>query len=357
MQSMMFLNQYGKAQDIVRFWMQRQLYDDVATYLQSHEIPDEFFVHDVLMVAISTGALERLLGAFAAKDANLRHSRQLFDAGCRFLNSRKAYKLMVRLQVFLSDWSRAGASCIKLSMRAPDVGSKISYLEKAATYFGAEMDARLRGVSGSRAGGEFDDGSAAKVYLSDQELRFRLATAQLSADVLRELQSANAPAAAFSKSLFGPPAMKIELAQHLVLAALHDVAFRVIQGQRLPAAEVYGGAIQTMVVHKNYKQIGATLKHVQGLVDDSDWEQIVLSVVRGLADTANDLKTAESYLSQLTSTRAKMEGFLLCRKFKSSYLLAVQLQDFDFVRRIMERSLQHGDRVTAALCSKFADFA
>lgn len=50
----------------------------------------------------------------------------------------------------------------------------------------------------------------------------------------------------------------------------------------------------------------------------------------------DDTSQAETYIGRMKSDATKVEGLMICRKFKQAYLLAVKLQDIRLVQKLKE---------------------
>jgi hypothetical protein len=48
---------------------------------------------------------------------------------CKFLNTKKAFRLLYDIQLFMKDYVRAGVTCINLYVQASDIPTKIRFLE------------------------------------------------------------------------------------------------------------------------------------------------------------------------------------------------------------------------------------
>ena len=135
-----------------------------------------------------------------------------------------------------------------------------------------------------------------------------------------------------------------------------NLSFRMIQEYRLPAVEVYLGAIYEYC--KNRRQIGQLVTLVKGLkgtISDSDWDIVIGSSFNILLKDLNDRSNAKQMMKLLVSDHSKVLALIELGKLQGALDLAVSCSDSVDVRLIRKHARGRGSRKIVAACEKYLD--
>lgn len=340
------------------FWAQHALFEDACSFIISNKLPATVFVEDVFLVALSHAKLPLLLRAIRRIDRDLKNVGPYLLEVCKLLNNRGAVRLLLTIQELMKDYVRAALTSIKVSMATSDVGAKLKYLEQAKTFLleGLEDLQNKRGTPASPASssGTAQSTQSSNAVLTEPEISRYLRSLNLQVEVLKYFSTQPKNVSQLNNlSLFGQQAQKSEIARELLECANHDLAFRVMQEFRMPMAPIYAEAIAKIAGRRQVPKIFDLLKNVKGSVDDKDWDEMVLAGVRVMVRDHHDAKTGERLVDKLVYPQSKVEGFVLCGKLKSAYLVAVKAADTSLIIKIREEAFRSNVPGVAELCQKF----
>jgi len=100
------------------------------------------------------------------------------------------------------------------------------------------------------------------------------------------------------------------------------------------------------------------MKGIRGMMDDNEWDDLLMSVIDVFATELNDKKTAEGFLAQVRKPTTKIQGWIACRKLKTAYLLAVQAEPAEalsLVLTIYEEAKKHNMPRELEMCEKYIE--
>lgn len=191
------------------------------------------------------------------------------------------------------------------------------------------------------------------------EISKYIKTISLQLDVIAFIQSQiiaknpPPPSRILSIDLFGSDAQKSEIAEYLLSAYCFDLPIRLMQDFRLPVTTIYTNAISKLARKKLEAKIGDMLKAIKGTLPEEDWDEIILKCIQIFSQEHSDIKTAEKFISKLSTEASKVDGYMLCGKLKSAYIEAVKVNLVEKIKVIRAEALRTDQTNLAQLCDKF----
>eukprot|EP01087_Luapelamoeba_hula_P024804 TRINITY_DN9571_c0_g1_i1.p1 TRINITY_DN9571_c0_g1~~TRINITY_DN9571_c0_g1_i1.p1 ORF type:complete len:900 (+),score=149.53 TRINITY_DN9571_c0_g1_i1:278-2701(+) len=357
MQCVYYLRRYGTPRMLISFWTRHGLLSDAVSYILTNELPSSVFIEEVVMHCISHGKINQLKQAIRTTDPGLTGAMDHLLALCKYLNGLGAYTVLLDIQLFMGDFVRAGLTCIKLFHETSDVSGKVRHLEEAKAHF-QEALAHFHNPRGGEKGapamkaGEsgFTQNDISR-YINDANLQIE-ATKYLQA-LMSKRGAPPGVASCLGLSLFAAQKQKAELAEQLCALFNFELAFRIMQEYRLPPTPIYVNAMTRIAQQRQTAKVLDLLKAIKGMINDSEWDEVVMAAIRVFGEQHKDFKTAESLVAKLVSVQNKVTGYILSNKLKSAYLLAVKAADIALVEQILQEAKRVNDKGVYDLCAKY----
>ncbi|XP_048448884.1 zinc finger FYVE domain-containing protein 26-like, partial [Rhincodon typus] len=116
------------------------------------------------------------------------------------------------------------------------------------------------------------------------------------------------------------------------------ISFRVIQAFQLDAAAVYDKTAKHLLQYRKFCQIRQLLKCVSesGVASGDDTDNLLIRFIEGGDEHLSQSKDLEKLILEMKKDENKIKAFLLCRKYRSAYLVAVKLEQMQAVRNVQE---------------------
>lgn len=363
MQCVYYLQRYGTSEDLIQFWLRHGLIEDAMRHVVSNHLDARYF-NIIVMHAISHNLLARIK-EWVMKPANSSSAAQEYLlATCKHLNTAEMFKLLLEFQLMMKDSVRAGLTCIKIFNRIPpqDFGNRLNYLNLAKKYFqqGLEEPAQEAAhPSLSSSSSSIGSGSAAPASplasKTDISKYVRTANLQIRVTTFVQQNAKTIPADLLPPniSLFQNAQRRALLAEMMLVLHNFDLAFAIIQEYRLPTQKIYQTALVSMAMKQQGKKIDEVLKMVKPWLSETEWDEIILAVVKVYMETHGDASSADNFASKLRSESNKIEATIIMRKLKQAYLSAVKMNSIELVQRIREEAKRLDMKREYELCEKF----
>jgi len=347
MQCVYYLRLFGSPRMLVNFWISHNLVDDACSFILTNNLSPKIFIDEVFTYCIARSAISDLKRAMLSVDPKLSASKPYLLALCKYLNNEKAYSVLLEFQLFMKDNVRAGLTSIQLFQTTDSPSKQIRHLESAKQFFDDAM------IDLQNPELEPDD-----ILLNQTQISKRIRSVNLQMEVTKFFYtSKNKKGPSFfpdsSLSLFSDDDKKSELAEIILVLYNFDLAFRIIQEFRLSIGNIYINAISLISKKKATSKVNELLQFIKGTVSESQWDKIVLAAIEVYATQHNDPKTAQKFASKLSSWKSKVTCFILCKKLKSGYLLAVKHNGIGEVEKIRDEAKRVGDRTIQNYCDKW----
>jgi len=97
-----------------------------------------------------------------------------------------------------------------------------------------------------------------------------------------------------------------------------------MQEYQLETSQIYKNAFGALAHKKQTNSINVIMKGIRGMMDDNEWDGLVMSVIDVYATELNDKKTAEGFLTQLRQPITKIHGLIACKKLRIAYIEAIK---------------------------------
>jgi zinc finger FYVE domain-containing protein 26 len=78
-----------------------------------------------------------------------------------------------------------------------------------------------------------------------------------------------------------------------------------------------------------------------------------MAAIRVFVEQHKDVKTAENLIGKVVSVKSKVYAYVLCRKLKAAYLLAVKANDIGLIELILDEARKQNDKTVQELCEKY----
>jgi len=159
-------------------------------------------------------------------------------------------------------------------------------------------------------------------------------------------------------TLFGPTEQKAKIAELLLELSNFDLAWKITQEYQLEISQIYKNAFGVLARKKQTTSIKEIMKGIKGMMDDNEWDDLVISVIDVYANELNDKKTAEGFLGHLKLLVSKTHGFIACKKLRSAYIEAVKeevplSESIFLVEKIYDEAKKSDTTKVAELCEKY----
>uniref|UniRef100_A0A8C7CZW9 Zinc finger FYVE domain-containing protein 26 n=1 Tax=Oncorhynchus kisutch TaxID=8019 RepID=A0A8C7CZW9_ONCKI len=358
-ESLYYLSSYGTHLALVSFLMRHDNMKDALQHLLSKECPEEVFLEGVLQPSLERGRLGMLQGLLETLDPGLEVCSRYLLSSCQLLQRRGHFHTLYQLQQFMMDHVRAAMTCIRFFTHGVvsyvQLGDQRRWLVRAKehlrTYLQEQQGTRTNSTNRKKS-----TSNSFRKKMSSSDVSRHMNTIELQLEVTRFLHhcetSSSAPSASSSTppTLFGPSAMKIDVACKVMLGGKNieegfGIAYRVIQDFQLEALTVYVRAGQRLVRQRQYRAVRQLLKCVgeSGTATKNDCDVIILSCAKEL----------ECLILETKSTENKIKAYLQVSKLRAAYLLAVKLDTTragPLVQEVLQTAEAVGDSVMQDIC-------
>ncbi|XP_077477383.1 zinc finger FYVE domain-containing protein 26 [Stigmatopora argus] len=358
-----YLKAYAPHLALVSFYMRHDAMTEALSYLLDKDAPEEVFLEGVLQPALERGRLGELQDVLEKLDPALEACGRYLMASCQWLQRRGYFHTLYQLQQFMTDHVRAAMTCIRFFAHGAtsyqQLGDQQRWLVRAKEHLKTYLqEQQCRG--GVRK-------KAFRKIMSSSDVSRHMNTIELQLEVTRFLHRRETPPAAGGSgappTLFGGSAVKAEVACKVMLGGKNveegfGIAYRVIQDFQLEAQAVYVRAGQRLVRHRKFSAARQLLKCVResGAATRGDGDALVLSCVEAADKGAADAKEVESLILEIKSTEIKIKAYLLCKKLRPAYLLAVKMEAAragPLVRGVLREAESARDSVMRNICRQW----
>lgn len=103
-----YIRTYGAPRQMVAFLMKHGHLEEACQYSLSVNISSKQFLEEVILYCVSHSTMHLFRRALRSVDKNLEKSKNYLLAACAFFNNQQAYEILLSLQKFIEDYSRAG---------------------------------------------------------------------------------------------------------------------------------------------------------------------------------------------------------------------------------------------------------
>jgi hypothetical protein len=107
------------------------------------------------------------------------------------------------------------------------------------------------------------------------------------------------------------------------------------------------------VEQKKINKVNSLLHNIQGIVTDSEWDEILLNIINLCSNTLGDRTLAETYVPKIRMPTNEIQGLIACRKLKIAYVKAVKLGAKNYVRLIRDEARRLGMQTEVDICEKY----
>lgn len=156
---------------------------------------------------------------------------------CKFLSKQRAWEVLVDVQTFMSDFSRAGLTSLHLFMETDP------------------LDFTRRQMLLANAKKHFEDAMIASTLdsvLTSNEISVKLGATNLQISLLDFIQKniRNVQPELLRATLFGTTKEKSSITEQVLAMGNFDLAFQFVQQFQLPAVKLYGNVVKSFISAK-----------------------------------------------------------------------------------------------------------
>jgi hypothetical protein len=388
-----YVTQYGSCARALEFLSARSLHKELVAFVLRAAVSPALFVEHAVLPALARVQLQSLLESMREFDASLVSFSDYLLAVCKYFNHRRAWQLLLDVQVFMGDAARAALTCVKVFLTAQTEDERLQWLERAkaqlehalapeglaaaasmATAVAARATASAAAAAASSSPGSPGSSSpptssppppppnstiaGTAPILSDAELARYLRSVQLQIDVVRFLHAPVRRKLVSDEeralSLFGSGRQKAALCEQLLVLGNFDLAFAIMQDFRLPVVRVYINAIERLARSNLVGRVNDLLKDIRLMgIDERQFGEVVMSAIELYAGALQRADMAEKFIDKLSEPRHVVRAHALVGNFKQAYIGAARLESVDDVYMVRTMASDAGAGAVVAMCDKF----
>ncbi|XP_070571338.1 zinc finger FYVE domain-containing protein 26-like isoform X2 [Ptychodera flava] len=382
-----YLKSYGSHLSIVEFYKKHNFLPKAVQYIVEQQCSTEIFIEGLLLPSIKGGDLSQLQEQMLIYDPSLEKWNNYLNASCRYLIKKSYNHVLYHFQIFMKDYIRAAMTCIKFFQSGAtsyaELFDRLNHLNNAKTHMKEVLDEKKWGMvqrpamlGGSKTAAEVAGGltkteqtTGMRLVLSPSELSKHINTITLQIEVTKYLHRCLTSKAGINQllspkkqlpTLFGNSKIKAEVVSMILLSSSSisegfQLAFKIIQDFRLPAISVYSHTSKQLAQRHKYKEIRQLHQCIKetGLSDDQMCDAVISSSISVIVDESSETKEVDNFIKLLKSDTSKINAYILCGKLKSAYLIAVQGERVDDVRRISSAAQKMGQGAVRNICDRW----
>eukprot|EP01156_Anaeramoeba_ignava_P023232 Anaeramoba_ignava/c21408_g2_i1.p1 GENE.c21408_g2_i1~~c21408_g2_i1.p1 ORF type:complete len:2426 (-),score=768.19 c21408_g2_i1:54-6635(-) len=353
-----YLKTYGTHKELISFIIRHGLIQEAISIIIRDSLELDLIVNDVLQFCIRHGWIPRMKKAFndlqqsdqeendpnKKKEIKDKINTCLLDI-CKYLYQHKYYNILYSFQTFMQDDARAGLTQIKLFQESSTYEKKKEYLTNAEHHFRSLLE-KFEKNEVSFDQSESFNRNTLDFQINTIKLQLRLL--KFWFEDLREPEREND-----SLSLFSKNDEKEKIAVQLILKNNFDLSYEIIQLYHLPTTRIYSQAVEEMTRKKDTKLLTAILKHIKFIINNDEWDTILMKCIQVYHNFHQDPKKAEKYIQQLNSAHNKVLAYIMCQKLRNAYVLAAKSRNVEDVQTILNEAEQKNIKPVINLCKKW----
>ncbi|KAF2070635.1 hypothetical protein CYY_008045 [Polysphondylium violaceum] len=337
-----YLKKYGGGRILVNFLIKHNQTELALKTVLSDNLHTSIFFDEIVVKCISNSSLQELFNIIKSIDPKLMAFQDHLLAACKILNERKSYQLLLTFQLFMEDYIRAGSTCVKMFVSDTDLASttRLGYLEQAYNFFTNSLANYKKGPNN---------------VLSEIEINKYISNINTQIEVSKFFYSQKCPTSVHKFHIFGSTKLKSELVEQLTIYNNFELGFKLTQEAKLPLPPIYINAFSAMVRRKNISKTEEYLNNLRTFIDPNDWDSIAMPVIEILCLEFKEFKLCEKLIPKLYNPSNGVRVGILCGKLKTSYLLAVQNNDRELVRIVMDEAQRTNQQVILKWCQELLE--
>ncbi|KAK6181134.1 hypothetical protein SNE40_009062 [Patella caerulea] len=386
-----YLKTYGTYLELLHLLRRNGYWMKASEYIIQHKCISEVFIEGLLVPALNSGDLDKLLDQMVMLDKSLEKWNNYLTATCRYLLKQRLHHALYQIQIFMKDYLRAAMTCISHFYQQGcqsylDLAKRIQYLFTAQQHMNAYLDPSKWGSvkhpfnSSTKKGVDWRGSppeNPVRLSLTTEEVNKHVRTialqieitqyldqclkkmegdaATLAASYVVESQKSNLP------TLFGNSKMRTELVTMILqsgdmIKSGFDLSVRIIKECRLSSTAIFTQTARELAKRQHYGSIRELLDtlNISGIsLTDDDSDEIIRAGLLVLADNQEEAKETENLIKLLKKDTNKINAYILCGKLRSAYLLAVKSDRVEDVQRIAGAAQRTGQAAVKNICTKW----
>ena len=380
-ESMYYLTTYGNHYDTLVFLMKHKQIVSALKYTLLQKVDPEIFTNLIVLPHLKIGELEAIIKLMVDFDDTLLIWKEYIVQFCRFLEVKGMLNSLYHMQTLLKDPIRASMTCVRFySMNCRtfnDLHLHSHHLENAQKHLESELELcnweEINVVDGEKLGSQ----KSLLMKMDLKTLNGHINTILRQMEVAKFLANCEScgreTVTLMSKlfietqklpTLFGSTQEKLQLAV-LTLVCGHNIeegfglSFRIIQDFNLDMVKVYGLTAKYLCTCSRFQDVEKLLVCVgENNGNDSQAfsdEIICLSVKTAVG--AHGITPAiksplDSLIKKIKDVGLKIGCHIQCGQLKAGYLLAVQHNRINDVKKILRQAEASNQVHIKRLCEK-----
>ena len=270
-----YLKRYGNDISLLKFLLKYNLYEEVLRTVVERKVSSSLFLDPVFLHFVTHNKYQRFKREVLAFDPEFKQFKDHLMFCCSYLAEKRAYTLLLDMQLFLKDYVRAGITMLSLfTAEKEDIGKKIGFLNKAKEYFEFAINT---------PDPQFSIGDITKL----------IGECQIQLSILNSLNKKAFPGVFLRKSLFDGKEAEFELTEAILLQNNSSLAAQIITLCNIDITELYPKVCATLIGDSKAEQALQLLRDIKGTITDDVWDTIITQLIMSAASIM-DQKTSRA---------------------------------------------------------------
>ncbi|XP_037050749.1 zinc finger FYVE domain-containing protein 26 homolog [Bradysia coprophila] len=377
-----YLTRYGSHNSILAFLIKNDRLATALKYFLYENVDSDSFINLIFLPFLKAGKVDTIINLLMTMDNTLLIWKDVIIKTCCYLEPKALLNSLYHLQVLLKDPVRASMTCVKFySMNCStyvELQNNTFHLINAQKHLQMELELCQWEEIPSIPAFEYEQSILMKmdsrtlnshintILRQIEVTKFLSICEQNGCDTMALLAKISAE---FSKipTLFGTLQEKIQLAVLTIIAGSNinagfGLAFRIIQDFNLSPIKVYGITAKYLSGQSRLDNVETLIENIKSDSDSNEAlcdEIISLAVHTAVASLQLNApikqligQPIELLLRHVTDIGIKISCHIAGGQLKSAYLLAVQYNRYNDVRKVLRKAEQTNQQHIKKLCEK-----
>ncbi|XP_055857193.1 zinc finger FYVE domain-containing protein 26 homolog [Episyrphus balteatus] len=377
---------YGSHSDIVDFFIRHKELSTALKYFVIQGQDVELFIHHIFLGFLRTGSVGELIQAMIDIDEHLGIWKEAILGTCRFLETKNLLNCLYELQIILKDPVRASMTCVKFySMNCQNfkqLHANALHLQNAHRHLQSELEMSQweRINVDQRNKQQQTKFNSILMQMDAKSLNAHINTLLRQMDVAKFLAQCEEEQPMENgmlltehilkqiridtqslPTLFDSPQEKIQICILILLSGKNieegfGLAYRIIQNYKLPIMKVFGATAKYLARNGRLEETERLLNCIIGNNGTTNREiDEILSIAINSATNNHqpEVKTAlDSLAKKINSLELRISSYIFIGQLKSAYLLAIQHNRLNDIRKILHQAEATNQVHIKKLCEK-----
>ncbi|KAG4076849.1 hypothetical protein HA402_006559 [Bradysia odoriphaga] len=377
-----YLTRYGSHNSILAFLIKNERLATALKYFLYENVDADSFISQIFLPFLKAGKIDNIINLLITMDNTLLIWKDVIIKTCCYLEHKGLLNSLYHMQVLLKDPVRASMTCVKFySMNCStyaELQNNSFHLINAQRHLQTELElCQWEEIPSIPAA---EDQQSILMKMDSRKLNSHINTILRQIEVTKFLSTCEQKgcdtvallakiSAEFNKmpTLFGTLQEKIQLAVLTIIAGSNinagfGLAFRIIQDFNLSPIKVYGITAKYLSGQGRLDDVETLIENIKSDSDSNEAlcdEIISLAVQTAVASLQLNApikqligQQIELLLRHVTDIGIKISCHIAGGQLKSAYLLAVQYDRYNDVRKVLRKAEQTNQKHIKKLCEK-----